>query len=1062
MDTLSLLLETIRQLPADAQAQRIAEISRNDPQLAEQLSAKLGYAASQPETPDEQPATVINVKDAIEEYIDIQPGDDIGPYHILKILGEGGMGSVFLAEQREPVNRRVALKLVKLGMDTKEVVHRFESERQALAMMHHQHIAAVLDAGATQLGRPYFVMEYVPGLPITDYCDRNRLGLRERLQLFLQACHAIQHAHQRGILHRDIKPSNVLVMEEDDAPVVKVIDFGVAKATNQRLVQATVFTEVGVMIGTPEYMSPEQADMSVFDVDTRTDVYSLGVLLYELLVGAKPFDSSQLRETGLTELQRIIREVDPPSPSVRLASLKDVDGTLSGLRRMEQPSHYRSLKGELDWIVMKAIEKDRRQRYAAVSGLSDDVERFLSDEPVSVGAPTIGYRARKFVRRHKWGVAMASVLLLSLAIGLSLTTWGMVQARQAQLEAEANQRAAELSAAESEAALEVLEELLSGANDAFAQSQADISLSQLIAQADRRMADGSAFAQTSWATLPTATQEDLTLRLQAVFGKTLGRLGQRDQAIRLLQQAAQRIANTDVARPMTQASVFAALGWQLLMADQHQAAADYMDQALTIYESQLPPTDPRMLALRDNRIEVMRWAGEGEQAIAAWEALVETLRRSGEPARSQLSESLFNLGQAYFESSDDLARAEALILESTSSGIALYGPGYVDLWLNYQLLGDVAAARGDFAQSVRHYDQSLSLIARALGEQHPDYFEAMSHAAYALASIYPERALTLARDSARGFQQQAAPEAGLLADAHASVALAASALGNAVMAREAIADMLIAARQAPTFASEKASYLTWVAELYTGIGDYASARGLLEESQRAEAEGGVWESQLHSQLAQLDRLQGRYKAAAEQAQRALGTARDGFDEAFALDMQAMLELSALTGPAQLDQLQHAGRFVGDDPAFAMRAAILARDQAAAQALLQGAPYTFGGDMESAAFGLSQQLILALWLDVPALASESAQTLLELLQQHPHLERILPSGGVVRFAVRLAQGIPTGDWRQGAESAYTAHIASLGPHHSDALIIARATLLLSDELATNARWLERAYPGTTIE
>ena len=289
----------------------------------------------------------------------------IGPYRLLQLIGEGGMGEVWLAEQRQPIHRTVALKLIKAGMDTKTVIARFESERQALALMDHTNIARVFETGSTAEGRPYFVMEYVPGLPITEYCDKQKLTVKARLALFMQVCDGVQHAHQKAILHRDLKPSNVLVVEHEGKPVCKIIDFGLAKAMGQRLTDKTMFTEAGAMVGTPEYMSPEQADQNELNIDTRTDVYSLGVILYQLLVGALPFDSKTLREAGLDAILRTIREQDPPKPSARVRTMGPAS-TLSAENRKEVPQDFaRHLQGELDWIAMKALEKDRNRRYSS-------------------------------------------------------------------------------------------------------------------------------------------------------------------------------------------------------------------------------------------------------------------------------------------------------------------------------------------------------------------------------------------------------------------------------------------------------------------------------------------------------------------------------------------------------------------------------------------------------------------------------------------------------------------------------------------------------------------------
>ncbi len=339
----------------------------------------------------------------------VNPPTQVGPYYILEPIGEGGMGSVYLAERREPVHLRVALKVIKPGMDTREIISRFEGERRALAMMNHPGIARVLDAGATPDGRPYFVMEYVAGVPITQYCDTNRSTNAERLNLFVHACMAVQHAHDKGVIHRDIKPSNVLVTMQDGKPVPKVIDFGVAKATQQLRTERTVFTHHGQLIGTLEYMSPEQAEMSGLEVDTRTDVYSLGVVLYELLVGVLPFDNKTLRQAGPTEIHRIIREVDPPKPSTRLSTMGEKRTDIANRRRLDLRALQRELSGELDWIVLKAMEKDRTRRYESAAALAADIERYLNEQPIEARPPSAIYRARKLLRRRRIGISLAAL-----------------------------------------------------------------------------------------------------------------------------------------------------------------------------------------------------------------------------------------------------------------------------------------------------------------------------------------------------------------------------------------------------------------------------------------------------------------------------------------------------------------------------------------------------------------------------------------------------------------------------------------------------------------------------
>jgi serine/threonine protein kinase len=354
----------------------------------------------------------------------LQPGVTIaGRYTLAERLGEGGMGEVWVAKQSEPIKRRVAVKLIKAGMDSNSVLARFEQERQALAMMDHPNIARVLDAGLSDDRHPFFVMELVNGLPLNRFCDEARLGIPERLALFVPICQAVQHAHQKGIVHRDLKPSNILVTLYDGRPVPRVIDFGVAKATGGKLTDESFSTQFGAVVGTFEYMAPEQAALSAVDVDTRADIYSLGVILYELLTGLKPFDSKRLRKAALDELIRIIREEEPPRPSTRL-STDEALPSLAALRQTEPRKLMALMRGDLDWIVMRCLEKDRGRRYETATGLSRDVERYLAHEPVEACPPSSVYRLRKFMRRNRGPMAAAGLILLTLVGGIIGTTWG--------------------------------------------------------------------------------------------------------------------------------------------------------------------------------------------------------------------------------------------------------------------------------------------------------------------------------------------------------------------------------------------------------------------------------------------------------------------------------------------------------------------------------------------------------------------------------------------------------------------------------------------------------------
>ena len=481
-----------------------------------------------------------------------KPGDRIGRYKLLQKIGEGGCGVVYMAEQEEAVRRRVAVKVIKLGMDTKSVIARFEAERQALARMEHPNIARVLDAGSTDSGRPYFVMELVRGLKITEYCDQSNLSTDQRLDLFLLVCQAIQHAHQKGIIHRDIKPSNILVTLHDGQAVPKVIDFGIAKATHGRLTDATVFTAFEQFIGTPAYVSPEQAEMSGLDLDTRSDIYSLGVLLYELLMGRTPFDTSDLMGAGLDEMRRRIREQEPPRPSHRLRTLNDRDRTTVARRRgTDAPRLTLQLRGDLDWIVMRCLEKDRARRYETASGLANDIQRHLRNEPVAARPPSTAYVMRKLIRRHRLAFGAGAAITATLAAGFAVST-SLYLSERALL-----QRARE---AEAKAWIEKARAEIATANEARLRAEAE---------AEKRRAQTEAERGARLATLMSDTMKDLGL-LISLGNDRLDFRSVLDQAANLKKELAQQ--------PELEADVDETLGGAYFnLGDHKRAEALFLD-----------------------------------------------------------------------------------------------------------------------------------------------------------------------------------------------------------------------------------------------------------------------------------------------------------------------------------------------------------------------------------------------------------------------------------------------------------------------------------------------------
>jgi serine/threonine protein kinase len=632
-----------------------------------------------------------------------KPGDRIGRYKLLEQIGEGGCGVVYMAEQEEPVRRRVALKVIKLGMDTKSVIARFEAERQALALMDHPNIARVLDVGATETGRPYFVMELVKGFKITDYCDQNNLSTTDRLGLFVQVCQAIQHAHQKGVIHRDLKPSNILVTLYDGMPVPKVIDFGIAKATSeQRLTDKTVFTQFAQFIGTPAYMSPEQAEMSALGIDTRSDIYSLGVLLYELLTGRTPFDTKDLLQAGLDEIRRIIREQEPVRPSTRLSTM--VAGELTAAaqhRRADPPKLIHLLRGDLDWIVMKALEKERARRYATANGLAMDVQRYLTDEPVVACPPSRAYRLQKMVRRNKLVFAAAAAVLAALIAGLGVSTYLFIQEKAAK-------QAAITEAVKSEQAFAFLQNMLDGVGPASARGRDTAMMREILENTERQMGEE----------LKGQPQAEALLR--STIAGIYDQLGDYARAEEMMRKAIQLEQSSAGKDDPAMTELINGLG--LILRDRGDLlGAVAANREVLARLKKLPEPQQTNVARALNNLALAQWgSGDLAGASASFKEAVDRQVKQHEQDSSKVASVLANLGLVGWELGDlagaEVAAHQALTLrEKIQSGQedpAIASP------LN--TLGLILRDRGDLAGAETVQRQALALMTKIVGPDHPN------------------------------------------------------------------------------------------------------------------------------------------------------------------------------------------------------------------------------------------------------------------------------------------------------------------------------------------------------
>ena len=585
------------------------------------------------------------------------PEASIGPYTLVEKLGEGGMGTVWVAEQTKPVRRRVALKVIKAGLDSQDVLQRFEAERQALALMNHPNIATVLDAGTSAAGLPYFVMELVEGVPITKYCDDVRASVPRRLRLFVAVCHAIQHAHQKGVLHRDIKPANVLVSTEGDQPVPKVIDFGVAKALHKRLTDRPMYTEVGRLVGTLEYMSPEQAELVTWDIDTRSDVYALGVLLYVLLAGSTPLDAETLRNAPLSETLRLIREVDPERPSERLGRSSESLQALAAARGADPARLAREVKGELDWIVMKALEKDRARRYESASALARDVERQLQNDPVEACPPTRRYRLGKFLRRHRVEALAAAAGLVLLVAAAAVSTWQAVRATQA--------------------------ERTAAAVSAFLQND-------LLGQADLANQPGEGAGR----------DPDVKVRT-------------------LLDRAARTVEGNFAGEPLTEAAVRLTIGKAYRALGQYEDAQRQLERSVALYDARLGADDPVTLDGKSSLAYLYGAQGRYDLAEPLSEQVVRgrTLRLGGAHPDTLVSKN--NLAQVY-RSQRKFEQAEPLYLEVVRADTTTLGAAHRETLRAKTNLAALYRDQKRFGEAQALYEEVVRAQSATLGADHPD------------------------------------------------------------------------------------------------------------------------------------------------------------------------------------------------------------------------------------------------------------------------------------------------------------------------------------------------------
>ena len=675
-------------------------------------------------------------------------GSIVGPYKLLQLIGEGGMGVVYMAEQTMPIRRKVAVKIIKPGMDSRQVIARFEAERQALALMDHPNIARVLDAGSTATGRPYFVMELVKGVPITAYCDQARLEPRDRLVLLVAVCQAIQHAHQKGIIHRDIKSSNVLVSVYDGRPVPKVIDFGLAKATDQRLTERTLFTRHGAIVGTLEYMSPEQAENSAIDVDTRTDIYALGVLLYELLTGTTPLERLRSMSLGYSEILRRIREEEPPRLSARISKSEHL-AEIASRRGMEPAKLRKLLRGELDWIAMKALEKDRNRRYETANDLARDLEHYLRGEPVEAGPPSAVYRLRKVAGRHRVALATGAAFLVVLVAATLISIGLAVRATRSEAAARATYRFFRdkvLDAPRPEGHDNglggdvTLRTALDAAEPKIAADFAD----QPTVEADIRDTLGTTYLHLGDAkTAIGQLERAMALRADALgpnHGDTLASMdtlavayqaaGRSSEAAPLLQKAYEFSRDQRGAEHHDTLRIQSNLSTVLVQAGRAAEAVPMAEQVLAVRQARLGPDHPDTLTARNNVAFAFRAVGRDDEALRIWESVVERSRAILRPDHPDTLIRINNLASAYLKARRTAAAAQ-LFEEVLRNRREKLGPHHPDTLLSMSNLAAVYLAIDRIGEAIALYEEVLAARRAKLGPEHPDVAKSLGSLAQA-------------------------------------------------------------------------------------------------------------------------------------------------------------------------------------------------------------------------------------------------------------------------------------------------------------------------------------------